>query len=162
MTEAVQNKESPQKKRNKHIWDAIEYAICRAHLYTTKGEALFKAAALLLSYFGGVWHQNTPVAYYLFSFAIIMEYSVQLIRAKRFIPKVLPCFLTVSNLVVLGFSFGQILQAGNPTSTQNRVEIITLCVIGIDAIATILFEQPEKFMIESNISAFSQRDINQN
>ena len=139
-------------QNNKHsIW----YHIYRLHLYTTKSEALFKAGALLISWFGGVWHQTTSAAYYLFSIAIIMEYAIQLIQAKKFIPKLLPAILVISNLVVWGFATGQLIQ--NTATTfkfQFAFEVITIFVIGIDAVLTLLIEPPEECKIETNLKTY--------
>lgn len=140
---------STKKNRKYSLW----YYIYELHLYTSKGEALFKAIALAVSWGGGVWHQDTAAAYYLFSIAIIMEYAVQLIRAKRFMPKVLPIILIISNAFVLVFSTGQVIQQETLTYPfQFYVEVVTIILIGLDALIILLVEPPDECKIETQLS----------
>ncbi len=141
-----------KKKGGEALASSLEF-IFKLHLYTSKGEALFKATVLAVSWGGGVWHQNTAAAYYLFSISIIMEYAIQLVRAKQFIPKLLPMFLIVSDIIVLVIATGQVIQRDTGIYPfQFYVEVVTLAVIGIDAVMTLLIEPPESYKIEANIS----------
>lgn len=137
----------------KYMKHSFWYYIYELHLYSSKGEALFKAIALAVSWGGGVWHQDTAAAYYLFSIAIIMEYVVQLIKAKRFVPKVLPIILIISNTIVLVFATGQVIQQESMTFPfQFYVEVVTIILIGFDAMIMLLIEPPDECKIETNLS----------
>lgn len=146
-------KEHKKKKCNiKNFLDKIVICINTFHLYTTKSEALFKAAIIAISWSGGVWKQDTPLAYYLFSISIIMEYAIQLVKAKKIIPKLLPIVLIISNLVVLVLSTNQILYNSDTYDFQYWIELITIIIIGADAIITLLIEPPGD-KIEASLKA---------
>ncbi|MCM1235693.1 MAG: hypothetical protein NC489_36830 [Ruminococcus flavefaciens] len=155
-----ENHSYSNKENTKHsFW----YYIYELHLYTSKGEALFKAIALAVSWGGGVWKQDTAAAYYLFSIAIIMEYAVQLIRANRFMPKVLPMILIVSNALVLAFSTGQVIQQETEVFPfQFYVEIVTIALVGLDALITLLIEPPDECRIETKLSTCGPTYVGKN
>ena len=120
------------------------------HLYTTKGEALFKSVVITISWAGGVYNQDTPIAYYLFSISIIMEYVIQLVQAKKFFPKFLPILLVVSNIAVFILSTVQILHGDGNFNWQITIEILTIIIIAADAIVTLLIE-PSNNNIETSL-----------
>lgn len=65
-------KNSTESPKGHSFW----YYLYISHLYSSKGEALFKASILSLSWVGGFWSEASVTAYYLFSIAVIMEYAV--------------------------------------------------------------------------------------
>lgn len=143
-------------KRKHSFW----YYLCLSHLYNSKGEALFKAAVLSISWVGGFCSTVSATAYYLFSIAIIMEYVVQLVVAKEIAPKLLPITLVLSNLAVFLAATGQLLSGKNETfSFQYVIEIITMFFIWIDAISTVLIEQPDECKIEASLSQCGQTNV---
>lgn len=136
----------------KILW-AIFGFIFSVHLYNSKGEALFKLVALLVSWIVGVLLQSTTVAYYLFSISIIMEYAVQLVFAHRFVTKILPLILVVSNVIVFAIASGRLyLQKEDAIQIQVILEIIAVSFIFADTLATLIFEPPESSRVESNIA----------
>lgn len=146
-------KYSDQFQRFKDVSETIGEYIYRLHLYTSKGEALFKAIVLALSWFGGVYHQKSAVAYYIFSISIIMEYAVQLVRAKKFLPKLLPIILITSNAITFVYAAGKLL---NETDVIHNFQVIveqaTIFIIGFDAFLTLLIEPPESSKVENTVS----------
>ena len=138
------------KRKSSHsFW----YYLYRSHLYQSKGEALFKAFILSLSWVGGFWRDTSVTAYYLFSIAIIMEYAVQLITAKKFTPKILPFILIFSNALVALASSGQLFNGATETFRfQYIVEVATMVIVWIDAISTLMIEKPEECKIEDSLS----------
>lgn len=136
----------------KKILHTVSYHIYLLHLYTSKGEALFKAAILGVSWGGGVYLQKTVAAYYFFSISIIMEYAIQLIKAKEFFPKLLPLILVVSNIIVFIFSSSKLANhESSPGTFQYYIELITIIIVGADALITLIIEPPEECKIEANI-----------
>ena len=135
-------------KQLRSIW----YWISRAHLYTTKSEALFKAFQITVSWVGGLGTTPGPTAYYLFSLSIIMEYAVQLVLARKIIPKALPFILTFSNIVVALCAFSQLVTHQEATFPfQFYIEISTLIIIWTDATTILLIENPDEYDIENDI-----------
>ena len=125
------------------------YYFYKCHLYTSKAEALFKACIISVSWVGAFWNDVNATAYYLFSIAIIMEYAVQLIKSEEFIPKILPCILTISNVFVALISSGQLFS--NETETywiQCRIEMITMLIVWLDTVIILLIEKPKEYKIE--------------
>lgn len=143
-------------KGNKTVHDdghSFWYYLYKSHLYTSKGEALFKAFILSISWVGGFWSNISATAYYLFSIAIIMEYAVQLITAEKFVPKILPFVLIMCNAIVALTSTGQLFNHATETFPfQYIIEIVTMAIIWIDTITILMIEKPEECQIEDSLS----------
>lgn len=113
------------------------------HLYNHKAVSLFKTLMLGVTWFGGVYRQETPAAFYLFSMAILAEYAIQLVAAKKFIPKILPTVLVVANSLVVLFTLNSLII--HETATRSWLSGIccgTVIVVAVDAVFTILIEPP--------------------
>ena len=133
--------------KRKKILEIIQ----QIHLYDGKGESLFKTLGLWVSWVGGVYNQDFAAAYFLFSCTIIMEYAVQLVITRRFIPKILPFILIISNAISFILSCSQLLHSGSVVYySQVLIEIGTLIIISIDSILMLLFESPNH--IEATLS----------
>lgn len=129
------------------------YYLYKFHLYTSKGEALFKASILSISWVGGFWSNRSATAYYLFSIAIIMEYAVQLIAAEKVVPKILPFVLIMCNTIVALTSTGQLFNHATETFLfQYIVEIVTMVIIWIDTITILMIEKPKECQTEDSLS----------
>lgn len=140
-------------KKNKDFLSKFRSLIYASHLYSTKGEALFKAIAIAISWIGGVCKQDVASAYYLFSIAIIMEYVIQLICAQKTPSKIIPFIIVLSNTIVLLSSTNQLLhQVPKINSFQYYIELITIIIIGLDASVMLLVEPPEELNVENNIA----------
>lgn len=147
-------------KKHKHsFW----YYLYLSHLYNSKGEALFKAAVISISWVGGFYSKVSSTAYYLFSIAIVMEYAVQLVSAKEFAPKAVPAVLVLSNVAVFIVATGQLINRASDTFVfQYVVEIGTMIVIWIDTISSLLIEQPEECKIETTLGQCGQTTASKN
>ena len=130
------------------------YIIYHIHLYDTKGEALFKIIAFLISWYVGVFLQSSTASYFLFSISIITEYAIKLVTANRFVPKIWPLFLVIINVIVLVISSGLFYKKeGNALQIQESLEIVTVSIILIDAMAMLIIEPPQSNRIECNIAS---------
>ncbi len=148
-------REEPDGKAHRKYSNTILTVIYNLHLYSTKGEALFKACALLISWGVGVWKQDATVAYFLFSMSIVVEYAIQLIRSKKgdYLQRVFPFILVISNSIVYIFSLSQMSHNINTISGFEEVlAIITVTIISFDMLCTLLLDVPEKCTAEAKIS----------
>ena len=91
-------------KREAKFWQYFN----NIHIYLNKGEAIFKAAVITLSWIGGVYLSKTcekitdeiAVAFYLFSLALIMEFLIPLLNSKRIVKRILPFVLCGINFIL--------------------------------------------------------------
>lgn len=134
------------------FFSIINTFLYNLHLYNTKGEALFKLAAFFISWYVGVCLQSVPVSYFLFSASIIMEYAIKLVTTHKFVPKILPLILVMSNVVICAVSAGQTFHKIDVVSGQECWERITMIIIFADTLCALIFEPPESSKIESNIA----------
>lgn len=101
---------------------------------------------------GAFWSNVSETAYYLFSIAIIMEYTVQLVRAKELEPKLLPFLLLGMNFIILFIATGQLLFRKTETfAVQFVLVVLTMVIIVIDTAATLMIEKPDDFNPEHRI-----------
>lgn len=139
------------------LWHLID----DSHLYKNKGEALFKSIVIGASWGGALLFNNNPdmntevcAAFYFFSLSIIMEYAVALVNAKKFVKKILPLFLVLTNCFV--FIVSLILICGKTINgiTYDTLFEITkypIIIIIIDMILTLIIEPPEDTYTENNL-----------
>ena len=96
--------------------DTIWKFIYNMHLYDSKGEALFKAFLITISWVGGVNMVTLPdkitvsiaASLFLFSAALIMEYAVRLVVTEKIATRILPFVIVgVSGICVIA-TFGML------------------------------------------------------
>lgn len=152
LVESCHSTESYKSPQNWSQW------IAQLHLYDLKGESLFKSIGLWISWGGGVYNQNFASAYFLFSSAIIMEYAVQLVLARKILPKILPLILVLSNSAIFVLSCIQLINKIESTnSIQFFIELGSLIVITFDTILVLILESPNH--IEANISTLPSSNV---
>lgn len=128
------------------------------HLYKTKGEAFFKAAIITISWIGGVHLVSSPnsitneigASLYLFSLALIMEYIMQLVTVKTFVPKVFPGLIVLCSTVLFMVSSAVIFDRPFETVSfddMNLLAIIPQGIIWFDVISMIMIEKPDEKII---------------
>lgn len=151
-----------QTKRSKWFYSVLD----ELHFYKTKGEGIFKACAIFVSWGGGV---NIPdfkdsmqldstiaVSFFLYSIAIIMEYIVQLVGEKRFIKKIIPVLMVTPSFIVFGVSICTLLQrplAQIPIGPTYWCTIIPWIVIVIDVIVQCSIEKPETCVLVTQLQS---------
>ena len=141
----------------------------KIHLYSSKGEAFFKAAIISISWIGGVHLSNIPStlsneigsAFYLFSLALIMEYIIKLVTVKKFLPKIFPAVIIAFSTIVLLLSSSIIMNKPFKKISYDCLSICTIipqAVIWFDAISMILIEVPsdEVVPVESTLKDFGK------
>lgn len=141
------------------LWHVID----DSHLYKSKGEALFKSIAIGASWGGALFFNhnqdmNTEVcaAFYFFSLSIIMEYAVGLVSTKKFIKKLWPLLLVLTNAFV--FIISIILLSGRPIvwityDTLFKITKYPIIIVIVDMILTLIIEPPEDTYTENNLKS---------
>lgn len=134
--------------REQEFWIKVH----QMHLYATGGEAAFKGAGLIISWFGTFFLSAincttvTQDVILFFAMSIVLEYAVQFVsNENKGTPKqILPGFLTILNFVAYLFALVQLeKEITNETAEsfiyfmQLGISFITILVIFVDVLATI-------------------------
>lgn len=122
------------------------------HLYEKKGEGFFKAFIITFSWVGGVHLKSLPneittplaTSFFLFSIAIIMEYTVRFVTTKEIAKKILPLFILGISFWVSLVAFGEL--TNHPFSvavdTLYKGLIVPQFIIWFDVIIHVMIEKP--------------------
>lgn len=133
------------------------------HLYSTKGEALFKIAAITFSWRWSVFVEKIPseitremgIALHLFSLALIMEYVMKLISSSRIIPKIFPLFLCFFNLYVFitaAFIVNGTVSVYSKYTSLYNLTYASMVILWLDLAIQLLFEKAD-VSIENKLSS---------
>lgn len=139
----------------KNFWELIY----NMHLYDTKGEALFKAFLITISWVGGVNMVTLPdnititlaASLFLFSAALIMEYAVKLVVTEKIVARILPLVIVgVSGICVIA-TFGMLVDKPLKLDLQDvyNMTIFPQWVIWFDVVVQLMINKPSDKKIET-------------
>lgn len=132
--------------------ERVLYWLYQLHMYTSKGEAFFKAGCITVAFAGAFWSKASAAAYYLFSISIVMEYLMMVINSKKFLPKLVPFTLVCCNLIVLFWTIGPLLNGTDVVyKFQFKIEAFTIIAAWIDVASTVFLEKPDIDNIEKRL-----------
>lgn len=142
------------------------------HLYTSKGEALFKASIITISWVGGVNFSSIPEpiphnigsAFYLFSLALIMEYIIQLITTKKIWNRLFVFAIIFCSIALLILSSSIMLDKPLKIVSNDslaNLSIIPQACIWLDVITMLLIEPPvtKNTPIESTLKDCGKEEV---
>lgn len=136
------------------------------HIYDSKAEALFKAVIISITWLG----VTTPnedineitntfyISIYLFSLALVMEYTIKLITAPNFLSKILPLGLMAVNVFSVIASTAFIIE--RPIECVEYMHLfrgtkISLGIIWFDVLAMLIIERPPAEKLENNLGKYN-------
>ena len=137
--------------------------IYNCHLYSTKGEAVFKTVLITISWLGGIHMSKEPVAitsdiassFYLFSMALIMEYIIKWVTQKDIYSKVFPFLIVLPSILVLFLTSAELFRRPFSWTGYNLLfwsTVIPQFIIWFDMLTMVLIEPPRKKNIEDTLT----------
>ena len=129
------------------------------HLYDIKGEGLFKAILITFSWIGGVNMETLPetisvsiaTSLFLFSAALIMEYTIRLVVTEKVATKILPLIVVGISFVCGSATFGELVNRPLKIVLEYlyNMTIIPQCIIWFDVILQLMLNKPNDKKIET-------------